>query len=144
MQVVCSYIWLSPDCLFFCADCSIWYIRLCLTNSDSYHQPVNTKIINTPVCNVVPSFQEHTPCIYIRQHTGAATLTLVTYAERVVCIKANSDVTWHHMACTTLSDCYVHNNIPMPLVSENMYNIVIKMLMVMPQRCHCSAVTCTY
>ena len=45
-----------------------------------------------------------------------------------------------HMAYMTLNARYVHSNIPMPLVSENMYNIVIKMLMVMPQRCHCSDV----
>ena len=109
----------------------------------SYHQPVNTKN-NTHVCNVVPYFQDHPHCVYTRQHTEAATLTLVTFVERVVCIKATSTVTWHPMACMTLSACYVHINISMPMVSENMYNVVIKMLMVMPQRCHCSDVPGTW
>ena len=110
----------------------------------SFHQPLDTNMINTHVCNVVPSFQDYIPCIYMRQLTGAATLTLVTFVERVVCIKATSTVIWHHMACMTLSACYVHINISMPLVSENMYNIVIKMLMVMPQICHCSDVPDTW
>ena len=129
---MCS--WLSPNCVFLCR------LQHLVAQAVSYHQPVNTKMINTHVCNVVPSFQDHTPCIYMRRHTGAATLTLVTFVERVVCIKATSDVTWHHMACMTLSARYVHNNIPMRLVSKNMYNIVIKMLMVMSHRCHSSAV----
>ena len=110
----------------------------------SFHQPVDTKMINTHVRNVVPYFQDYTPCICMRQHTGAATLTLVTFVERVVCIKATSTVTWHHMACMTLNARYVHSNISMPLVSENMYNIVIKMVMVISQICRCNAVPGTW
>ena len=128
-----SYLWLSPDCVFLCRLLQL------VAHTVSYHQPVNTKI-NTHVCNVVPYFQDHPHCVYTRQHTEAATLTLVTFVERDVCLKALSGVTWHHMAYMTLNARYVHSNIPMPLVSENMYNIVIKMLMVMPQRCHCSDV----
>ena len=67
----------------------------------------------------------------------AATITLVTFVERVACLKAISDVTWHRMAYMTLNARYVHTNIPMPLFCPNMYSIVIKMLMVMSQRCHC-------
>ena len=79
----------------------------------------------------------------MRQHTEAATITLVTFAERGVCLKARSGVTWHHMAYMTLNARYVHSNIHMPLVSDNMYTIVIKMLMVMSLICHCSAVSGT-
>ena len=109
----------------------------------SYHQPVNTKMINTHVPNVVPYFQDYAPFIYTRRHTGAATLTLVTFVERVVCLNALSGVTWHHMAYMTLNVRYVHSNIPMPLVSENMYTIVIKMLTAMSQICHSSDVLST-
>ena len=96
-QFVCSYFWLSPDCVFLCR------LQHLVAQAVSYHQPVNTKMINTHVCNVVPSFQDHTPGIYMKQHTGAATLTqFMTFVERVVCLKAIADVTWHHMAYMTL------------------------------------------
>ena len=126
---MCSYLWLSPNCVFLCR------LQHLVAQAVSYHQPVNTKMINTHVCNVVPSFQDHTPCIYMKRHTGAATLTLVTFVERVVCLRAISDVTWHHMACMTLNARYVQNNIPMPLVCTNTCTIVIKTPMVMSQRC---------
>ena len=109
---MCRYLWLSPDCVFRCR------LQHLVAHTVSYHQPVNTKMINTHVRNVVPYFQDYTPFICMRRHTGAATLTLVTFVERVVCIKATSTVTWHHMARMTLSAGYVHNNIPMPLVSK--------------------------
>ena len=71
-QIVCSYLWLSRDCVFLCI------LQHLVAQTLSYHQPVNTEMINTHVCNVVPSFQDDTPYIYTRRHTWAATLTPVT------------------------------------------------------------------
>ena len=53
----------------------------------------------------------------MRRLTGAATVAGVRFVERVVSLKAISDVTWHlTVAYMTLRARYVHYDLPMPLV----------------------------
>ena len=128
---MCSYFWLSPDCVFLCRLQHL--VAQAVLPSTSKHKDDQHTCLQ---CGAIFS-RPHSLHLHEAAHRGCYPYTVCDICGKGCLSKGNRI---RHMAYMTLNARYVHSNIHMPLVSENMYNIVIKMLMVMSQICHCSDV----